>query len=132
MLAEQAAVPEWLHAGDVLAPTGELLASAEDVAITLPPELVEDLAQFDRLPRPLRWALQEAVLCWRAEPFVQLLKPLAHDFLGTANAIVLALREITAEENLDLRAFAAQYRRRYGTQLPHVAAAATVQRYGRR
>jgi hypothetical protein len=127
-------VLEEIVAGDVLGPDGEVLATAEDMRITLDADLLSDLERFDELPRPLRWVLHETIIVWRAEPFTVALAPLLAngDRLASIELTVQAMRMLWHEEMVEQREFGAQHRLKHGYRLPHLAARATIQRYGQR
>lgn len=132
LLADTLQVPSDALVGDLLGPNDELIASAEEMEITLPAELVADLYLFDTLPRPIRWALHQAIRVWKAQQFADFFQPYWGDRLRMAEAIHHALLAIAEEQHREQMEFAAIHRKRWGYPLPHVAARATVQTYGPR
>lgn len=97
--------------------TGERL-TFEDPAI--------DLARLDRMPAVLRWAFQQSATKLATKAFEAHLD-WAMRKSGSPTATVRKLAEIEGNE---IAVFAGEYRGRYGAQLPHVAADASIQRYG--
>lgn len=83
---------------------------------------------FDRLPRRVRMALWQLAVTFDPIPIGQWYdEDPAH---RTPEAVDFIVHELAAAEHADLQAFAKRYRRRYGCVLPHLAARATVLRYG--
>lgn len=88
---------------------------------------------FDELPRPVRRALGECVVTFDPRPVAAWVKtnipPGTRGSAAGRRMIRAVVRAIAAQEEADLRQFAALYRRRHGWVLPHVAAQATRTRY---
>lgn len=87
-----------------------------------------DLARFDRLPPAVRWRIANAntkLAAAKFEPHVAWA-----DKWGLGS--VPTVRKIAELEGNEIAVFAGEYRGRYVDTLPHVAADASVQRYGER
>jgi hypothetical protein len=81
---------------------------------------------YERLPRLLRAALQEAVLDWSSTATLQHFTRLSHRF-NRAQAEDAVLRAMDAAEERELREFARVHGGGYSA---HLAAGATILRYG--
>lgn len=85
-----------------------------------------DIARFDRFPAELRFriAVNNTKIAARAlENHVAWCRARG---IGVERSIA----QVNKLEANDIEVFAGQYRGRYKTELPHVAAGATIQRYG--
>lgn len=91
-------------------------------------DAASDLARFDRLPPAVRWRIANAnikIAAASLEPHVAWADKFG---LGPAPTV----KRIAALEANEIAVFAGEYRGRYADTLPHVAADASVQRYGER
>jgi hypothetical protein len=92
----------------------------------------DDWEAFEQLPKRLRWALQNATLdansCSIAEVLEYHRASSQHENLAEIRTLIA----IEKHERSELLAFGAEYEAIHGHPLPHVAAGATIQRYGRR
>lgn len=85
--------------------------------------------RFDRLPKPVRRRLHELAVTFDPVPIGKWWD----ESIGQApykQRLAYLLKSLRDAEKRDLIAFAHQYRARYGFVLPHVAAQATILRYG--
>lgn len=90
-----------------------------------------DWSHYDAFPPELRAYLQETVRAFDDGKIAGLYaQHLAHQ--RPDDAVFTTLRFMRAIEANDTLEFAERHRRRYGYDLPHRAAEATFQRYGRR
>jgi hypothetical protein len=87
-----------------------------------------DLARLDWFPPDLAWRFQQAAV-----------KAATHDFgphldwaLRNGYGAGRTISKFDENERNELAVFAGRYRGECGTVLPHVAAGATIQRYGER
>ncbi len=90
----------------------------------------DDWAAFDALPAAIRRRLQEHVYdAWTVNALM-LWRAFRRKRDSAERAQRALLRYLDQCEQWEREAFAAAYQRSYGTALPHMAAGATVQRYG--
>jgi hypothetical protein len=90
----------------------------------------DDWAALEALPQAVRRRLHEhAYDPWTVNALA-LWKAFRRKHASSERAERSLLRYLDACEALECRAFADAYRRAHGATLPHVAAGATVQRYG--
>lgn len=88
----------------------------------------DDFRRFDRLPHELRWRLADNNGKTAAAAFEAHID-WAMRFGHGARKTVAKVDEL---ERNELAVFAGEYRGLYGHELPHLAAAASIQRYGER
>lgn len=86
-----------------------------------------DFARFDRFPPELRWRIANNNTKLAAAGFEQHLR-WAMNNGGTRRTI----ERIDEIERNEIAVFAGEYRGRYGHELPHVAAQASILRYHKR
>jgi len=98
----------------------------------LPLELLIDLARFDQLPKALRRALHETIVVWRAQPFAEVFEKKSIKGDDRRRMIRASLRVLMLEELREQYEYGVAYLKRWGEPLPHLAAKATIQRYGAR
>lgn len=85
-----------------------------------------DMARFDRFPFELRYRLNVNNTKLACGAFEQHLAWARRQGFGPGRTIA----KINEFENNEIAVFAGKYRGHYGTTLPHVAAGASIQRYG--
>lgn len=85
-----------------------------------------DLARLDTFPAELRWRFQEAATKLSTRAFDAHLRWARAQGLGVSRTIA-KLAEIEGNE---IAVFAGEYRAQCGAVYPHVAAGASIQRYG--
>jgi hypothetical protein len=117
--------------GDIIDPYGEVLLNAHHQGLAIPAELAFRMEMFDELPQVIRWRLHENITVLTEEPFVRFLQG-KNTPLERNRAVHEALVAIAEEEWRNQRMFSAIHKLRYGYPLPHIAARATIQRYGKR
>jgi hypothetical protein len=85
---------------------------------------------FDALPPPLRGMLHDALLSFDACRVAERLCDLLDDGMGPRDVLAFMHTELRAAERFQIAAFAeAEWSRGWG-EYPHLAAGATIQRYG--
>jgi hypothetical protein len=103
-------------------------------ATTLRQARVADMDALEQLPTPVRFLLNELAIKLSAGSVLAYLRSIARqarDSGGSAyEAEVWTCRKLAAIESDDIDAFGESYRAQYRFPLPHIAAGATVQRYG--
>jgi hypothetical protein len=90
----------------------------------------DDWAAFDALPAPVRLRLQEHAYDGWAVNALMLWRAFRRKHACSKRASNTLLRYLDECEALERAAFAAAHLRAYGSALPHVAAGASVLRYG--
>lgn len=85
-----------------------------------------DMEKFDRLPVELRFRIATNNTKLAAGAFEQHVAWANRQGIGSGRTIA----KINQFEQNEIAVFAGQYRGHYGTVLPHVAAGASIQRYG--
>ena len=91
----------------------------------------DPFAAFDRLPAALRGVLHEAVVKWDPRQSRWEINRAMRAGLSEAEAVAEEIRAIHEAERAEMHRFAHHWPARFG-RYPHLAAGATVQRYGRR
>jgi hypothetical protein len=86
----------------------------------------DDFRRFDRFPAALRWRISNNNTKLAAAAFEEHLAWAQRQGLGVSRTIA----KINEIERNEIAVFAGEYRARYGTPLPHIAAGASIQRYG--
>jgi hypothetical protein len=93
-----------------------------------------DMAALEQLPQPVRWLLNEITICLSTYQVLQFYRSIARQAAERGgspyDAEVHTCRKLLAIEASDIDAFSARHKRAHGYVLPHVAAMATVLRYG--
>jgi hypothetical protein len=84
---------------------------------------------FDRLPKPIRRALYEAVVTFDPRPVTDWVTRQLEQRRPRKQVVRFAVQSILAAEGADITDHATKYRRRYGHLLPHLAAKVSVMRY---
>jgi hypothetical protein len=87
---------------------------------------VSDMIKFDRFPPELRFRIATNNTKLSAGAFEKHVAWADRHGLGPGRTIA----KINEFEKNEIAVFAGQYRGRYGSVLPHIAAGASVQRYG--
>ena len=87
---------------------------------------VSDLVKFDRFPPELRFRIAVNNTKLAAGAFEAHMAWAGRQGLGPGRTIA----KINEFEQNEIAVFAGQYRGRYGSVLPHIAAGASIQRYG--
>lgn len=90
----------------------------------------DDWAAFDALPEPVRRRMHQHSYDPWAVNTLMLWRRFRRKHASSGRAVVTLHRYLDECERLERDAFATAHRRRYGTALPHVAAGASVLRYG--
>ncbi len=103
-------------------------------ATTLRQARIADMDALEQLPGPVRFLLNELAIKLSAGTVLAYLRSIARQarqFGGSEyEAEVWTCRKLAAIEADDIDAFGAEYQAQYRFALPHIAAGATVQRYG--
>jgi hypothetical protein len=86
----------------------------------------DDFRRFDRFPPELRWRIATNNTKLAAAAFEAHYEWARSNGLGAARTI----GKINEIERNELAVFAGEYRGKYGHVMPHVAAGASIQRYG--
>lgn len=89
------------------------------------------MAAMDRLPRVLRSALWESVVNWDPRWIRWELNKLIKAGVAHDHAARLVVARLQTDELAEIRGFSHDWPARFG-RYPHVAAGATIQRYGTR
>lgn len=83
---------------------------------------------YDRLPEPVRHALQQANQDWCPKKIAQVFRTIAELVPDRAEAAALYVQAFHQSEDGEAAEFSALHRRRHGTHTPHVLAGATLLR----
>lgn len=95
-------------------------------------EPAEDLAAFDALPPALQRQVDGNNTKMAASWALDQLRRARRIGMSPDEAVASVCRKILLTESYEIAVFAGEFRGKYGTALPHVAADASIQRYGAR
>jgi hypothetical protein len=90
----------------------------------------DEWAAFDRLPIPLRRAINEGIVLWDARWVRWSLNKRLKAGMPEAEAVASGVDALRSADEDEVRAFRYRWPARFGRH-PHTAAGATIQRYGK-
>lgn len=89
----------------------------------------DDMAAFEQLPIGLRRLVREHAVSLNAGSVLAFFRSIHAQGATPHEAEVYTERKLRAVEAGEIAAFAASHRQRFGSPLPHAAAAVSIQRY---